>query len=551
LRASLIGTGEGLVRALFGAVLLLLAVACANVASLQLARAAGRRRDVAVRFALGAGRWHILRELLAESLVLSLAAGVLGTLIAAWALGAIVAVTPDGALPRYVQPEIDPRAIGFALIMSFLAGIVVSIAPALAVGRSDLSASMKEGARSAEPGLGSIRRPSLQQALVVGELALAMTLLSGAALMVRSLERQLNVPLGFEAHGVTVARLTLPAARYPAPERAAFVERLLARLGELPGVTSAAIATSLPFTGASSASILCPDGRTDEAARQRYFRNFVTSDFFATLGIPVKQGRPFTDRDRAGAPLVAIINESAAKRLWGATDPLGRRIRLGGPQGPAVEIVGVAADARYRNLTSDFSGARTEPDVYFPFAQRPETDLEIAVRSATPASVTLADLQRAVTALDPAIPVHAARPLSDAVKAVTAPARFGSMLLTVFGTGTVLLAALGLYGLIAYIVGRSRREIAIRLALGADARKVAALIIGNGMTLVVVGVGIGLAGAAFAARALETQLFQSSGLEVGTQAGVILLLTTIALIASAISTRRAVHVEPQSALRAE
>jgi putative ABC transport system permease protein len=548
---ALVGTTAGLMTALFGAVLLLLAVACANVASLQLARATGRRREVAVRFALGARRSHVLRELLAESLVLALIAGVLGTLMATWVLGGIVSMTPAGALPRYVEPAIDLRAVAFALVTSLLVGALVSIIPTLVVGRGDLAASMKEGSRSAEPGLGSIRRPSLQQALVVGQLALAMTLLSGAALMVRSLERQLNVPLRFDPQGVTVARITLPAARFPAAERAPFADRLLARVRELPGVSTAAIATSLPFTGNSSASILVPEGATGEPASQRYFRNFVTPAYFNTLGISMTHGRPFTDQNRAGTTAVAIVNESAARRIWGTDDAIGRRFRLGDAQGPLVEIVGIAADARYRDLTTDLARARVEPDVYFPFAQRTDRDIEIAVRTADGATVPAASLQRALRSVDPGLPLYAMRPLNDALKAQTSTARFGSMLLTLFSVGTVLLSAVGLYGLIAYVVGRSRREIAIRLALGANARRVAALIVGNGMILVVAGIAIGTAGAVGAARALETQLFQSSGLELRTQVTVALMLIVIAFLASALSTRRAVRVDPQLALRAE
>lgn len=288
-----------------------------------------------------------------------------------------------------------------------------------------------------------------------------------------------------------------------------------------------------------------------EPARQRYYRNFVTPEYFTTLGISVTHGRPFTNQDRTGTPPVAVVNESAARRIWGTDDAIGRRFRLGDAQGPLVEIVGIAADARYRDLTTDLTGARVEPDVYFPFAQRTDRDIEIAVRTSDGATLPIASLQRALASVDPGLPLYATQPLTDALNAQSSTARFGSMLLTLFSAGTVLLSAVGLYGLIAYVVGRSRREIAIRLALGANARRVAALIIGNGMILVVAGIAIGLAGAFGAARALETQLFQSSGLELRTQVTVALLLVAIALLASALSTRRAVRVHPQLALRAE
>jgi predicted permease len=474
-----------------------------------------------------------------------------GTLGAAWALGGLVSLTPAGAVPRHVTPSLDPRAVAFALGVSLLAAALVSILPAIAASRRDVADAIKEGARSAGPGLGSIRRPSSQQALVVAEIALAMTLLTAAGLMGRSLERQLNVPVGFQPEGVTVARLTLPAVRYGPAERVAFAERLTEGLRELPGVTTTAIATSLPFTGNASASILVPEGTTVVEAGQRYYRNSVTPAFFSTLGIALQQGRPFTAEDRANTPLVAIINESAARRLWGSGDAVGRRFRMGNVQGPSVEIVGIVADARFRSLTTDLTAPRLEPDVYFPFAQRPDRDLEIAVRTRDASALSLTALQAAVARVDASLPLYQAQRLEGAVRQQTATAQFGSTLLAIFSAGALVLAAVGLYGLIAYVVGLSRREIGIRLALGADARRVVALIVGNGMALVGAGLVLGVAGAIAAGRALENQLFHTSAVDGPTISTVALLLVTVAAVASLMATRRAVQVDPQSALRAE
>ncbi len=366
MREALLGNTREMVAALFGAVFLFMLVACANVAGLQLARAASRRRELAVRLALGARRWHVLRQLLTESLVLALVAGTVGTLAAAWALGSLISLMPAGALPRHVVPSIDPAAVAFALVMSLVGGLLVAILPAIAAMRGDLTAAMKQGTRAAGPGLGSIRRPSSQQALVVAEIALAMALLSAAGLMVRSLERQTNVRLGFEPDAVTVARLTLPAARYAPTDRVTFVDRLMARLRQIPGVNAAAVATSLPFTGNSSAGTLVPEGADAPDAGTRYYSNSVTTDFFSTLGIALLRGRAFTDTDRPGAPRVAVINASSARRFWGTVDVVGRRFRLGTAEGPSVEIVGVAADARFRDLTTDLSAARDGAGRVFP-----------------------------------------------------------------------------------------------------------------------------------------------------------------------------------------
>jgi putative ABC transport system permease protein len=551
LRRALIGTTRDLVVSLFGAVVLFLVIACANVASLQIARSTSRRRELAVRLALGAGRHHIIRQLLTESCVLSVAAGALSLIVGIWALELVVALLPDGALPRYVSADLDLRAVAFAAGVSLVVGGLVAVLPALSASRQDLAGTMKQGARSAGPGLGSIRRLSPQQLLVVGEVAMAMTLLVAAGLMVRSLERQMRVEVGFSPENVTVARITLPSERYTPPQRMQFVQRLTERLRQIPGVSSAAVATTLPFTGNASAATLVVEGHTDPQAAQRYYRNFVTPDLFATLGIPVVRGRGFTDRDVAGAPPVAIINESAARRLWPDGEATGRRIRLGNASGPAVEVVGVIADARFRDLTTDLTAARVEPDVFFPFAQRSDRDLDVAVRTSTGSTISFASLQAAVSSLDESLPLYAFQTLSDAVSQQTSTTRFGSALLLVFSIGSLLLAGIGLYGLVSYVVGLSRREIAIRMALGASGRGVMRLVAGNGLALVAAGIVVGVGGSLLAARALESQLFQASTLDPGVLGGVAFLMGLVSIVAILVPTGRVVRADTQSALRGE
>jgi putative ABC transport system permease protein len=546
-RNFVLGDTARLIATLFGAVILFLVVACTNVASLQLARATSRRRELAVRIALGARRWHILRELMTESIVLSLVAGIIGAMIAAWSLGGAVALMPDGALPRFVQPSTDLRALMFALAASFAVGVLVSILPGMSASRRELADALKQGARSAGGGLGSIRRISSQQVLVVAEIALAMTLLTAAALMVRSLERQTKIAVGFEPAGVTIGALNLPASRYTPEARVTFVERLRERLTRIPGVRAASISSDLPF-GGSSAAILLPAGAGAPDPGIRYYRHFVTPTFFETLGIPIERGRGFTPQDRQGAPLVAIINKSSARRIAPGTDAVGRQFRLGA-DGPSVEIVGVIADARFRDLTTDLSGGRTEPDVFFPFAQRTDRDIQIAVRTSAGALVPISVLQQAVSEIDAGLPLYQVSSLMDPLRQQTSTSRFASALLTAFSAGALMLAGIGLYGLVAYVVGMSRHEIAIRMALGASAAGVTALIVRNGMTLVVSGIVVGILGALGAARALQGQLFQTSATDPGAFALVALVLLLVTFIASLMPTRRAVSVEPHAALR--
>lgn len=549
LHESMLGTTGPLMVSLFAAVLLFLVVACGNVAGLQLARTTARRRELAVRVALGARNWHLLKQLLTESLVLAALSGIIGALLAAWGVAAAIVLIPAGALPRHATPSVDPRALAFVILASMAAAVLIAVLPVLASRRRELTDVMKEGARSAAPGLGTLRRISAPQALVAGEIALAMTLLTGAGLMARSLDRQLNVRVGFDAAGVTVARVTLPGGRYPPDQRTAFVERLEERLKAIPLVRAAAVSSDLPFTGNSSASVLVADAAPD--APVRYYRHQVTPDFLRTLSIPLLAGRTFTPQDRQSAPLVAIISESGAKRLWPGQDAVGRHLGLGAPNSPSVEIVGVVATARFRSLTADLTAAKAEPDVYFPFAQRTDRDLEIAVRSTDGGTIPMPLLQQAVSGLDPGLPVYSVQRLEDAAAQQTATARLASVLLGVFSTGSLLLSAVALYGLVSYVVGLSRREIAIRIALGADARRVVALIVRNGMVLVAVGLAAGSVGAMLAARAVETQLFETPKADPLIFGGVATMLLLVSLVASFVPARRAVRVDPQIALRAE
>jgi predicted permease len=550
LRDALLGGVDVQVKALFGAVLLFLAVACANAAALQLVRAASRRRELAVRIAVGAHRWHLLRQLLIESLLLSVVAGIVGAIAASWATSAAVAFMPEGALPRHVHPFVDGKSVVFAIVTSIVVAVLVAIVPALAAARANVAEVIQRGGRTLEVSLGAIRGFSSRQLLVISEIAMAMVLLTLAGLLLRSLDRQRSVPLGFEAARVTVAHVTLPATRYNPAQRLAFVQRLENELRSTTGAEAVAIGSDLPLIGDASASRLLPDVAPRPDADLRYYRHRVTPDFFATLHIPIVSGRAFTWSDNRDAPIVAIVSAAAARRIWGNEAAVGHHFSMG-IGGPQVEIVGVAGTARFRDLTTDLTAAGSEPDVYFAYGQFTDADLSIAVRSASDVVVPAAALRAAVGRVDGSLPIFRVQRLDELVRRQTSTERFVSSLLFVFSCGAVLLAAIGLYGFMAYMVGLSRREIAIRLALGADRTRVVGLIVRNGMAIVAIGLVIGSAGALVAGRAIQSQLFQTRPGDPTTFLIVAGLLSVVTFVATLLPTRRATAIDPHIALKAD
>jgi predicted permease len=551
LRDALLGGTGAQVRALFGGVLLFLAVASANAAGLQVVRATSRRRELAVRFALGARRWHVLRQLLIEASLLALAAGILGALAATWATGAVIALMPDGALPPHVVPRVDPRALVFTLVVSGGVGLAIAVMAALSAARTNLVDAIKQGGRTLDAGLGAIRKPSTHQILVALEIAAAMVLLTLAALVVTSLERQNQVRLGFDPADLTVARVTLPAARYAnADQRVTFVRALESALAAVPGVRTAAVGAYLPLMGVTSAGRLLPDTVTDPEATLRFYRHEVTPGFFKTLGIPLVAGREFSLEDRRGAPPVAIVSEAGAKRIWGDASALGRRFRLGRTaDAPSYEVIGVAATARFRDLNADLTAATAEPDVYFAYGQQTSADLQLALRGTDGAPLSLALIRRAVGQVDPGLPVYQFEPMTAVVRRQTSSARFVSTLLGVFGACALLLAAVGLYTLVAYVVGVSRAEIAIRLALGASRPAIATLIVRNSLVIVGAGIAVGGAAAYVAGRAVEATFVRTSAADPATYGLAAALLLAVTLAATVLPTRRAVGISPQAALR--
>jgi putative ABC transport system permease protein len=446
---------------------------------------------------------------------------------------------------------VDPRALVFTLIVSGAVGTVIATIAAVSAARTNLVDALKQGGRTVDAGLGAIRKPSTHQILVGLEIAAAMVLLTLAALVVTSLNRQNHVRLGFDPVNLTVGRVTLPAARYAtADQRVAFVRALESALAGVPGVRAAAVGTYLPLLGASSASTLLPDTVTDPDATLRFYRHEVAPGFFKTLGIPLVAGREFSLEDRRGAPLVAIVTEVSAKRIWGGAPAVGRRFRIGRtPDAPSYEVIGVAGTTRFRDLNADLAAATAEPDVYFSYGQSTSNDIQLALRSTDAAPLSLALVSRAVAQVDPSLPVYQFEPMTAVVRRQTSTARFVSTILSVFAGCALLLAAVGLYTLVAYVVSLSRAEIALRLALGAARPRIVALIFRNCLVIVGAGIAVGSAAAYAAGRAVEAQLAQTSAANPATYAIVAAVLLMVTLAATVLPTRRAVRISPHAALR--
>ena len=550
LRDFYLGDTAALLRVLLASVLLFLLIACANVVGLQLVRATSRQREMALRVAVGADRGRIVQQLLVEGLLLALVGAAAGALVALWGVDALVPLVPEGVLPGYVRVALDGRVLAFGAGLALCCGVVFGLAPVWRLSRPDLAASLKDGARTAAGGLGGGRRLGLQQSLVVAEVAVALVLLTGAGLMLRSLRHQLAVRPGFDARGVLTARVTLPAGRYDGAARVRFATALEERLAALPGARGAAVASALPLSGSWSAAFLSvPDVGAEGV---RFYRHRVSPGYFDALGVPLLRGRRFTPQDDSTATIAAaIVGDATARRFWPAGDAVGRRFRLGGADGLEAVVVGVVADVRHRDLTTDLSAPAAEPDVYLPYAQFPTRDLEIAVRGTGDAAALAPALRREVAALDPTIPVFGVQPLATALRQQTATGRFASLLLGLFSGVALVLAAIGIYGVLAFLVGLSRREIAIRMALGATSTRVMLATVGRGVGLAVAGLALGLLLAASSTDVLAAQLFRVAPTDPVTFAAVSAVLLLVAVLAAWIPASRATRVDPQVALRGE
>jgi putative ABC transport system permease protein len=529
---------------LLGAVSFVLLIACANVANLLLARAATRQRELAVRAALGASRRRLMGEMLADGLPLALAGGLGGVLLALWGTDLAVAAIPAG-LPRAGEIRVDGMALAFTLALSLLTGLAISLVPAFQTGRGRLHEALKDGGRSASGGKG---RHATRSLLVVLELTLAAALLIGAGLMLKSFARLMQVDPGFRPAGLVAGRVGLPEARYPKTEQqVAFLDAVLARLRATPAVRDAAAVSPLPLGSSRHSLSFVLLGRPAEAPGAKLSANWrtVSPGYFRTMGIPLVAGRDLGDRDREGAPPVLVVNQTLARRHFPRENPLGKRVRIG-YNDLECEIVGVVGDVRHAGLD-----AEAGPEMYTSFAQAPWPSVDLVVRTSSDVRVAAAALRAAVRQVDPEQAVARIETLDELLAGSASKTRFVFALLALFAGLALLLAAVGLYGVMSWSVGERTHEIGIRMALGARRGEVLGMVVRQGAGLILFGVGAGLLLAWALARLIARLLFTVSPTDPVTFAAVPLVLAAVAFAATWLPAQRATRVDPLLALKAE
>ena len=532
---------------LMGVVGFLLLIACANVANLLLARSAARRQEIAVRSALGARRGRLVRQFLTESLMLSVVGGGLGLLLAAWGVELLVALSP-GNIPRLDEVGLDSRVLLFTSAVSVATGVLFGLLPALQASKTDLSESLKEGGgRGSTAGRGAGR---LRNSLVVSEIAITVVLLAGAGLMIRSFLSIQSVDPGFRPERILTFNFGLPSAKYREdPQLTAFFEQFVARAAQLHGVERAALASALPLAGGADVLAFSIEGRPappPEVVQDAEFTS-ITPDYFDVMGIPLVRGRKFTERDREGAPEVVIVNETMARRYWPNEDPLGKRINLGNPeQSPWRTVVGVIGDVRRGGLDKE-----PYPQMHAPLAQAPYNTVAFVARTSGDPLALVPAVRRELAEQDRDLPLSSVRTMEQVLADSVARRRFQMLLIASFASIGLLLAGVGIYGVISYSVAQRRHEIGVRMALGARAPDILRLVVGQGLGLALAGVGVGLLAAFALTRVLASMLYGVSTTDPVTFVGVALLLAGVALLASYIPARRATKVDPMVALRYE
>ena len=547
---DLVGDVRPALYVLLGAVGFVLLIACANVANLLLARSASRQKEIAIRTALGAGRWRIVRQLLTESVILSLVGGAAGLLLALWGTDLLVAAVPED-IPRLTEAGVDARVLFFTLGVSVVTGLVFGLFPALQASRPDLNESLKEGERGSTAGHGRLRG-----ALVVAEIAVALVLLVGAGLMVRSFWQLRQVETGFEARNVLTMQLSVVAKEDEGPKALNFLEDVAGRVRSLPGVEAVAFSNGLPFAGAVE-QWLTVEGKQNSSGEPLGLisvQYLTTPDYFRALGIGLVRGRSFTEQDRQDAQLVAVIDERLAEKVFPGEAAIGQRFKTGGGAGP-YEIVGVVEHVKHYGLEGEVP---VDPQFYIPLSQVPAKSLPLQVGRTSlvvrtkgdPAALAPAVRQQ-VLAADPNQPVYNARTMEQIVAASTAQRRFSMTLLSIFAAVALVLAGVGIYGVMSYTVTQRTHEIGIRMALGARTENVRRLAMRQGLTPAFVGVVVGVIGALAATQLAASMLYGVAPRDPLTFVGVVALLVLVALGASWLPARRASRVDPIVALRAE
>jgi putative ABC transport system permease protein len=532
---------------IFLSVLFVLLIGCANVANLLLARAASREREISIRRAIGAGRARLVRQMLTESVLLSLCGGMAGIFVAVWGVEILKAIAPS-TIPRMDEVGVNGTALLYTLALSVATGILFGLAPALQRSRPNLMGSLQESGR----GSSGVSRHRLLKTLVVSEVALAVVLLAAAGLMIRSVQRIYSVDPGFKTENLLTARIALPETRYPErAARSAFYQQALARVRAVPAVRHASLVSTLPLGGWNSWTDLLIEGRPAPAAGEENTVGFlvVGTDYFETFGIPLIRGRGFTEADTLDAPPVAVINETMARRYWRAgEDPIGRRIRRSsaGPEAPWVTIIGIAADVRHQNLEDP-----PRPEVYWSQAQQAPLELTLVARTSSDPLQMVAAIRQQVWSVDKDLPLFDIRAMDEVIDRRTAGSRSLAKVMGGPAAIALLMAALGLYGVLAFSVGERTNEIGIRMALGARSGDILKLVLRQGLILISTGMVLGLAGALAVTRLLTSLLSGTSATDPATFIAVGMILSTVALLACYLPARRASRVDPMVALRYE
>jgi len=542
LRDQLIGNTKPTLLILLGAVGFVLLIACANVANLLLVRAAARQKEIALRTALGASRVRILRQMITESVLLALAGGALGTILATWSIKVLVLFSGD-SLPPTAQVTIDGTVLGFTLLVSLITGVLFGLAPAFRTMKLNLCDSLKEGGRSVGEGM---QRNITRSALVVVESAVAVVLLVGAGLLIRSLIQLQNVRPGFDANNVLTMSVDLPDEKYSSPEKCdQFFQQLQTRVGALAGVENVGMISELPLGGSLNDMPYTVEGRPVTSPTDGYDDDFrrVNPQYFNAMRIPLLRGRNFTEQDVANGTRVVLISELLARQVFPNEEPIGHRLVMA-MGGEPFEIIGVVGDIRHHGLE-----IQPSPAMYLPRSGGSSTNLVIRAHG-DPTNLAAA-VRREVKAIDPDQPIAAVKTMDEWLSTATAGPRYRTLLLALFALVAAILASTGIYGVMSYSVNQRTREIGVRMALGARRLDVLKLVIRQGMILVILGVAIGLGGAVALTRVMSTLLFQVTPKDPLTFTVVGLFLTLVALVACYIPARRATKVDPLVALRYE
>ena len=540
---------------LFGAVAFVLLIACVNIANLLLARSVSRKKEIAIRMALGATRRRLIRQLLTESVVLSFAGGLVGLLVALWGVEVLSSFKPEVQAQHgsylsvldFGKAHIDAQVLGFNLLLSIVTGVVFGLLPALHSSRTDVNAALKESGSGSVYRIRILKRLSPRNALAMVELALTLILLIGAGLMIRSLARLQALEIGFSPDHVMTMRIDLP--KYKPEAQVAFDEQLLARLHALPAVQAAAVASATPLSGNSAATIMRIKGQTQKDGDEFTVGiQSVAPDYFKTLRIPVLSGRVFTEQDRAGARKVAIVNATAAREFWPNEDPIGKEIwvGVGWERDEYGEVVGIVGDVKYGKVEELF-----KPQVYLSYLQPTEPASFVLVRTANDPTQIVSSVRGEILSIDKSVPIFDVKTMEARSADATSRTRFSALLLGIFSSLAMMLAAVGIYGVMNFAVSGHTREIGIRMALGAQPKNVLILVMSDGIVVTIAGIALGVGGALGATRVLGSQLYGVGTTDFLTFTGVSILLSVVALAASYLPAKRAMRVDPMIALRYE